>query len=141
MFFSFSSIAQQDSLALQMDWLVGKWITTDSLMIEEWQPFEKGFKGVGYLYQEGNGTAEEPTERLQLKYVDGVINYVAHPKQNSKPVFFKNLGINEYTYTFYSAENDFPKWIIYQRINIAFMRVIIKNDEKEQEFYFHKMTP
>jgi hypothetical protein len=143
---SLSLKAQKDSLATLMSRSVGSWINQDSTSVETWGTNGKGFEGwvnpVVSKKDEPLNLGIERSETLKLAYVDGQVCYVAiTPQHNNDPVLFPLEGIDKYTYSFLNNENDFPKWIIYQRINNRTLQVILRSDDKEMRFYYFKIEP
>ena len=147
LFFSFTAIAQQENLLAQMGWLEGQWVNQDSTMVEEWRIEKNEMFGRSFAIESPDWINNREglifeLEQLELRLKKNKVVYMATtPQHNNVPVSFLFEGRDKYTYSFYSSENDFPKWIIYQRVNDNTLHVILKSEKKEVKFYYYKILP
>lgn len=116
------------------DYLQGTWKMENKEIYEHWdKPNESALKGFSYSLKDGKMTV---SEYLEITEINKEINYKATVlKQNQgKEVKFK-LTKKDSTYTFENPDHDFPKKIVYQKLNDKeiFVRV---SDGRQKEFVY-----
>jgi uncharacterized protein YciI len=116
------------------DYLQGTWKMENKEIYEHWdKPNESALKGFSYSLKDGKMTV---SEYLEITEINKEINYKATVlKQNQgKEVKFK-LTKKDSTYTFENPDHDFPKKIVYQKLNDKeiFVRV---SDGRQKEFAY-----
>jgi len=116
------------------DFLQGTWKTENKEIYEHWdQPNKSTLKGISYSIKEGKMTV---SEYLEITEINKEVNYKATVlnQNQGKEVKFK-LTKKDSTYTFENPDHDFPKKIVYQKLNDKeiFVRV---SDGRKKEFAY-----
>ena len=116
------------------DYLQGTWKMENKEIYEHWdKPNESALKGFSYSLKDGKMTV---SEYLEITDINKEINYKATVlnQNQGKEVKFK-LTKKDSTYTFENPDHDFPKKIVYQKLNDKeiFVRV---SDGRQKEFAY-----
>lgn len=107
---------------------IGYWDVQGNDNMEIWHNGEfGGLAGMGVMLKDGN---EEILEELELKYIDGTINYVAKVKnQNAgQAINFELTDSRNNVYVFQNPNHDFPKKIIYRFKNDNEIEVTVSDN-------------
>jgi uncharacterized protein YciI len=116
------------------DFLQGTWKMENKEIYEHWdKPNESALKGFSYSLKDGKMTV---SEYLEITKINKEINYKATvlDQNQGKEVKFK-LTKKDSTYTFENPEHDFPKKIVYQKLNDKEIFVRI-SDGRQKEFEY-----
>jgi len=144
---SCSIFHKKEKEAIQLvryEWLIGKWQIGDQTEYEEWKRVNNvSFEGEAYFIEKDNYKTQE--ERLKLTYQEGAIMYNAvlqdeTGKWHTTP--FKLVEESAGKLVFENMENDFPKRIVYTKVNDSSIDVYIegkKAGEKRQAFKLKKV--
>lgn len=116
------------------DYLQGTWKMENKEIYEHWdKPNESALKGFSYSLKDGKMTV---SEYLEITEINKEINYKATVlnQNQGKEVKFK-LTKKDSTYTFENPDHDFPKKIVYQKLNDKEIFVRI-SDGRQKEFEY-----
>ena len=127
----------------ELDWLIGHWEFDAGRRVyhETWTKVgQNKLTGVGYAIA---GTDTISSEKLEIVFEDGQINYVATVPHNPGPVRFRLLDTGGPRWVFENPEHDFPQRITYLKKNAGYLQASIEgvNDGKKSGFtyYFAKI--
>lgn len=99
----------------EFDWLLGQWVSNDSLgveFMEDWkQSSPTSFTALSTALDVTGDTLFKETLKLQL--IDGVPYYVATVPKNPGPVLFRLVEKKERLLIFENRDHDFPQQIRY----------------------------
>lgn len=118
------------------DFLQGTWKMENKEIYEHWdKPNESALKGFSYSLKDGKMTV---SEYLEITDINKEINYKATVlnQNQGKEVKFK-LTLKDSTYTFENPDHDFPKKIVYQKLNDKEIFVLISDGSRKE--YSYKM--
>lgn len=116
----------------QMAWLIGDWTSESDTQVitESWQQTSAlTFEGVGITITRSNNNISR--EWLRLLSMKDQIFYLAKVDHNALPVPFQLTGCADDTLTFRNPQHDFPKKIVYQRLNNEEMKVTVSDGESK----------
>jgi hypothetical protein len=113
---SASAQKTNDDIARVFGMLQGTWKVDGRETFEKWECSDSVFRGKGYKLRNG---AEVVTEQLEIKLIDGAIYYLATVanQNDGAAVRFKLTVSGPDVLTFENPEHDFPKKIIYRKVN------------------------
>jgi hypothetical protein len=115
---AFSAIAQKpgQDAARAFAMLQGTWKVDGRETYEKWESADSVLCGKGYKIKNG---VEIVTEQLEIKLIDGVIYYLATVANQNEgaTVRFKLTESGSDVLVFENPEHDFPKKIIYRKVN------------------------
>lgn len=103
------------------EWLHGGWRsqTNTTEFLESWTASgPAGLSGHAETFDMANGEKTHQ-ETMQIKRVDGVMNYVVTLPAEKRTVAFELAHCGEDSVSFENAQNDFPKRITYRRVDEA----------------------
>lgn len=123
---------------INFSWMVGDWVMHDNgyTIYEKWE-------GLSEVVMEGHSATVNKKgdtvskEELRILKIDDVYYYLAQIDSKSKPAMFKMTLDSIRKTVFYDPTNDFPKWIIYQRMGDSLFATI-RNDNKSLTFKYRK---
>ena len=116
-------------------WLEGTWTTNDTigLVAESWEVINSDFmSGEGLFITRDDKTI---IEVLSIFIRDGVLYYAALlPDQNKgAEIIFMETQLNPDSLVFENPKHDYPKKIIYNKLNDASVEVLIFGDAKKAD--------
>ena len=100
-------------------WLLGDWRADagKQFVHETWQVNdERSFAGIGSMENRETG-ARRVSERIELVARDGKVFYIPTVPHNPAPVVFELVSDDPHVLVFTNPEHDFPKKIVYRRID------------------------
>lgn len=110
-------------------WLLGDWRADagKQFVHEHWQIQDaRSFAGIGGT--ENRETSErKESERIELVARDGKVFYIPTVPHNPAPVAFELINDDPDRPVFANPEHDFPKMIVYQRIDLNHLRVEVSD--------------
>ncbi|MGF1586938.1 MAG: DUF6265 family protein [Bacteroidales bacterium] len=118
------------------DFLEGTWKIENNEVYEHWDRLnESSMKGFSYIVKDGKMSI---SEYLEISQIDGEISYTATVlnQNEGKPINFK-LTKTDSTYTFDNPDHDFPKKIVYQKLNNA--EVFVQVSDGKQKGFAYKI--
>ena len=121
--------------------LQGTWKVDGRESYESWERSDSVFRGKGYRIRNG---AETVTEQLEIKLIDGAVYYLATVanQNNGAAVRFKLTVSGPDVITFENPEHDFPKKIIYRKVNDDELAVqVLGADDKGFSQRFLRQKP
>ena len=116
-----------------LNWLLGNWqsVNASTVILEHWQKISTDtFEGLGKTFKSDTQTAEESMRLLQM---GDELFYLAKVKHNPLPVAFKAEQCTERSALFINDLHDFPKRLLYQRLDDHKLQVKV-TDDKDQGF-------
>lgn len=123
----------------KFSWLTGQWegIQGNGIYHEEWSAAGEN-KLTGNAYFISKGELYNP-EKLTIEKGDEGVFYIAEVSHNSGPVSFRMSSANDNIFVFENPEHDFPKKIIYEKINENELTAVIEGDKngKSKQVSFH----
>lgn len=123
----------------RLSWLEGTWTRTNTKPGRSGT--ERWIKGqatelIGWgVSMKGSDTSF--VEKLKIVVKGGDVYYVSDVPENSKPIEFKVITIDDNSFVCENPAHDFPKQIAYYK-NGSDLRAVISGDGKEVEFLFRK---
>ena len=110
-------------------WLLGDWRADagENFLHETWRmQGSRSFAGAGSTENRENGE-RKGFEQLELLSRDGKVFFIATVAHNPAPVPFALSGNDPERLVFANAEHDFPKKIVYKRVDHNHMRVEVSD--------------
>lgn len=117
-----------------LDFLQGTWKREDKEIYEHWDKLnETSLKGISYSWKEGQMII---TEYLDISEVDKEIIYTATVlnQNGGKGVAF-TLTKSDSVWTFENPNHDFPKKIVYQKLNDTELSVKVSDGNQSELVY------
>ncbi|NNF52655.1 MAG: hypothetical protein HKN59_09485 [Gammaproteobacteria bacterium] len=111
------------------DWLLGNWRAAngEQFVHESWKvSTSHSFAGQGSTETRGTGE-RKGFEELELVSRDGEVLFIATVAHNPAPVPFELASDDPHRLVFENKEHDFPKKIVYRRVDENRMRVEVSD--------------
>jgi uncharacterized protein YciI len=118
------------------DFLAGTWKIENKDVYEHWDRLnESSMKGFSYIVKDGKMSI---SEYLEISQIDDEISYTATVlnQNEGKPINFK-LTKTDSTFTFDNPDHDFPKKIVYQKLNNE--EVLVQVSDGKQKGFAYKI--
>lgn len=127
------SCVKQDTDANELDklrFLEGTWNSVPLSFNEYWEYDDGKLEGKAYKAVEND---TQVTETLRIEWQDDSIDYVALvPDQNdSTEVKFRMQHHEEDSFVFLNTQHDFPKGIVYVKLNDTLLNVFLLGEKLE----------
>jgi hypothetical protein len=130
---SFAAFGQQK----EFSWLIGTWQEVNKNAFEVWKEDGNSLSGSSYrIDQAGNKTV---TEEIKLIKKGSDFYYVPDVTGPQGPVEFKIIFFDKNGFTAENPEHDFPKKIIYNKINEQQLEATISAGTKSISYSFKKI--
>jgi hypothetical protein len=116
----------------ELGWMTGLWKSTlgGRISFEQWSSVSASlFIGRGFFLK---GTDTMITEQLRLAATDSGVYYIAQPRQNPAPAWFKLVKADSSGWEFENLQRDFPTRIVYRRIGTDSLHARIEGIRKGQ---------
>lgn len=128
-------------LLKQVAWMEGTWQRTNvhpgTTAFEQWKKTTDGYyAGMGWSMKGSDTTF---AEKLQVKFDEGDLFYVADVKENAEPTYFKITEISDTGFVSQNPEHDFPKMISYELKEDVLTVIISDGGDKKMGFVFKKL--
>lgn len=110
-------------------WLLGDWRADagEQFVHEHWQiQGARSFAGIGSTENRETGERKE-SERIELVARDGQVFYIPSVPHNPAPVTFELISDSPNRLVFVNPDHDFPKKVVYQRIDQDHFRVEVSD--------------
>lgn len=133
------SVKAQD-IKSDLGFLAGTWKVTDKETFEEWALQSDGsLKGESYKLVNDQ---KELVETLAIIKVGSDIYYEATvlDQNDGKAIRFKLTGTKGNKFVFENATHDFPKKIVYEKVNDTFLSISVTGDQN-RGFSFKMVKP
>lgn len=138
-----TSIEQRKAPSIkQLHWLKGKWARVSAGVehIETWQIKKDSLlEGEGYYQKSEN---KKVTEKLSIRWEKGELFYIADVQENKKPVYFRNILLNDSVAVFENKAHDYPNRITYKKESKRSFQVILDDNSgtKTRKLSFKLVT-
>ena len=118
-------------------WLVGSWREDDGKYFEMWRV--KGDTLAGEAYSTDPSGNKTLSERTELFKRNGDFFYVADVAGPQGPVEFKITSFGNDTFVAENPQHDFPKKIVYKRLDDLHMQAFVGRDNHMIRYLFTKI--
>ncbi len=121
--------ASQAPALVDLEWLLGDWQADagKEIIYEQWRRQDAvSFAGTGSNESRETGERKE-FERLQIISKGAKIFFVATVAHNPAPVAFELQNPKSNNLVFSNPEHDFPKMIVYERLDDSRLRVTVSD--------------
>ena len=129
-------IQSTNSQVREFSWLIGTWKEKNSSTYESWKIVGQNLEAVSYQL---TATGEKRvTEEIKLIKKDGKIFYVPDVEGDQGPIYFEITSYEANSFVAENPSHDFPKKIIYRKIDDTHLQASIQDDKKVITFNFEK---
>lgn len=129
-------IQSANSQVREFSWLIGTWKEKNSSTYESWKIVGQNLEAVSYQL---TATGEKRvTEEIKLIKKDGKIFYVPDVEGDQGPIYFEITSYEANSFVAENPSHDFPKKIIYRKIDDTHLQASIQDDTKVITFNFEK---
>ncbi len=138
-----SLAAPQSQPLRELVWMAGLWKSNmgKSPSFEQWTKINDSlFTARSFVVK---GTDTTILEHVRLAAMDSGIFYIAHPRQNPAPTWFRLIQKDSAGWVFENPQHDFPTRVIYRQITPDSMHARIEGLRKGQpakvDFVFERV--
>lgn len=135
--------APQPKPLKEFSWLAGLWKSSmgKTASFEQWTKVNDSlFTARGFFLK---GVDTMVTENVRLAATDSGVFYIAHPRQNPAPTWFRLIKSDSAGWVFENLQHDFPTRVVYRQINVDSMHARIEGMRKGQpakvDFVFERV--
>lgn len=130
----------------EFNWLNGSWKmnTKKGVIIESWIAFDDStMHGKSIMVKNGIDSVQLETIALMYRNSNYYFIPTAEGQNNNKAIAFKITSFDENSFVAENPEHDFPKRIVYRKINSDSIHAFIDGGssmpEKKSDFYYSRI--